>query len=71
MEIRLSGSGRRHLTTLQWGHGVEPVEIAVAGITQGVTVISFNGATGLNPWRSVWKHYRELTEDQASMGPRG
>ena len=40
------------LVWLQWGHGVEPVEIVAASTTSTSTSMGFNGATGLNPWRS-------------------
>ena len=39
-------------SALQWGHGVEPVEIDKAGMLEGAFWQGFNGATGLNPWRS-------------------
>ena len=55
---------------LQWGHGVEPVEMRHGLRNQGRHGLRFNGATGLNPWR-FFKQWGEWSPARGFNGATG
>jgi len=57
-------------TKLQWGHDFSAVEMTLENYLLITILLSFNGATTFQPWKSYDFLGTEATVKSASMGPR-
>ena len=51
---KTDGQKSRRPNELQWGHGDEAVEELVGAVFTEDHEISFNGATAMKPWNSLY-----------------